>query len=246
MIPITNIDSIGDSLSAISLNYDMADSRTYYLNLSSKKLFEPLKLFIDEKCSSFLSIISLAKTNSSKWIDLKTSITTNSASWIKPIVYTHPIILQDPVNVTTFYQVTAAFSQKYPIFINEYPEYVENQKAYVYYYVYDSINRSNFAQSIYSNPAYCQCPPSYDLIVKCVDTSSGKVNCDNGTKSCASCAKTCFVKKQIWCYYENGVNAINRYIVAKVNAKFTDRYEKSLKCAIFQVKNCKWEFLKYL
>ena len=239
-------DSIGDSLSAITFNYGAVDSRTYYLNLSSSQLFEPLKTFIDDKFLDFTSMISITMNNSAKWVDMKTTISTNSAAWIKPLIYIHPTLLQEPVAITSFYNVTASFAQKYPIFVTDYPEFVENQKAYVYYYVYEVVNRLNFIQTTYSDIAHCMCPLSYNLVVSCNDYSGGSVNCDNGSFSCSSCAGSCAQSKNVPCYYENGLNIIDRYMLVNIDSYFDDRYEKFLKCAIFRVKNCKWEFLRYL
>jgi hypothetical protein len=247
MIPLKFPDSIGDSLSAITFDYNAVDSRTYYLNLSSSNLFQPLKAFIDDKFLDFTSLISITMHNSSKWVDLRTDISTNSAAWVKPVVYIYPTLLKDPVNLTTFYQVTASFVQRYPMFLGENPEYVENQKAYVYYYSYDIVNYVNDKYIKNSNMAYCECPPSFNLVIRCSDTSGGSVNCDNGSFSCSSCANSNYGQSQwVPCYYENDLNYINRYMQIFIDAYFDDRYEKSLKGAIFQVKNCKWEFVRYM
>lgn len=244
---ITSSDSIGNSLSTINVNYQTVDNRTFFLNVSSDQIFNPVQEFLIPNFDSFDSLISITMQNSSKWVDMKTTVSTNSSAWIKPISYIHPIILEEPVSITNFYELTSRFSQKYPILnANGYPTYVENQKAYLYYYSYDIVNRLNFVTTKNSNMAQCDCPPTYTIVVQCKDSSKGWVTCDNGTSSCSSCAKSCQKTSTVNCYYENGQNRVYRYLSANINAYFDDRYEKNIKCALFQVKNCKWEFQRYI
>lgn len=245
-------DSIGDSLSAISFNYTAADSRTYYLNLSATQLFDPFEVFINSKFDMFTSLITTTKNNSAKWVDLTTDISTNSAAWVKPLVYVHPIVLLDSTPITTNLRtVSTAFVSHYPVMYplpeTTYPSYVENQKAYLYFYTSESITRLNYSQTQVSDPmAFCECPVSYTVYVSCQDSAGGTLNCDNGSFSCSGCAKSCSNSASVACYYENGSNTMSRYISVTVNAYFNDTYEKNLKCVAYQVKNCKWEFVGYL
>ena len=257
MIPLNSSDSIGDSLSSISIDFSSIDFRTYYLNVSSVELFDPLKTFVDNSFNAFTDLVTTVKNNSAKWIDMETTVTTNSSAWIKPILYVHDTIMSDLVPVTTnLFTVSSAFVQKYPVFSplpeTVYPEYVERQKAYVYFYTYayahDEGNLLNFVETKNSDLfAYCDCPTSSVVTVYCVDQPpGGSLSCNHGTISCSVCGASCAKSASVPCYYENGTNHVERYISLNVNAYFDDRYEKKLVCAIFQIQNCEWEFLRYL
>ena len=249
---LTPSDSIGDSLSAISFDYSAIDSRTYYLNASSAQLFDPLENFVNNKFDVLTSLISTTMNNSAKWVDLCTDVSTNSAAWIKPLIYIHKKVLLDSFPITVnLGAVSSTFVQIYPIFSslpgNVYPSYVETQKAYLYFYTIETINRLNYSQTQTSDPvAHCSCPASHTIIVQCHDYASGMVNCDNGSFSCGSCANSCTKLSAVKCFYENGLNTVDRYLSVTVNAYFDDTYEKNLKCAEYQVKNCNWEFVGYL
>ena len=251
-ITLTNIlssDCIGNSLSSLNDNFQRADTFLYYMNLSAYQLFEPLMNFWVLNKDSLKSLITTVQQNSAKWESLISLVSINSSKWINPVVYIHPVMQSFPITPVSLSYIVSSFKKLYPILpsLSGNPYFVENQKAILYYYTYATKDPINDNFIINSNYANCVSEGVKSASIWCQDSSGGTTSCDGDDASCSGCARSCSVGVTVSCIYpETKTARTNRFIRAKINNVFLDRYEKELRSLVYTVKNCEWVFERNL
>lgn len=252
LTPILSSEDIGNSLSSINLNFLEIDNFTYSLNLSAFVLFEPLMNFYVNHKDEFKSLITTVQTFSANWDTVKNLVSTNSAKWIKPIVYIHPAPLSFPAYLSSVNLLLSSFNSIYPILNVDLspPNYVENQKAFIYYYtqsIKDVLNENFTVNS--AEVAHCVAEDSRTGCVTCRNhVGRSSTSCRGEQQSCGGCAgSSCQSCATVFCRYpETRTNRTNRYIQATINSSFQDVYERELKGMVYVVKNCSWTFERNL
>jgi len=250
--PIINTEDIGNTLSSINLSFKGLDAFTYGLHVSAYNLFEPLMEFYVTHKDRFKSLITTTQTYSANWETMRTLVSTNSAKWIKPIVFIHPTVYRYPIALSTLNIIVSSFNDLYPILPDPTiaPNHIENQRAIIYYYtntIKDVVNDS-FVQNS-NEVAGCYSQDSATGCVRCQNrVGRGSTSCRGQQQSCGGCAGgACQSCATVSCRYpETNTNSTNRYIQATINSRFQDVYERELKGMMYTVKDCSWTFERNL
>jgi hypothetical protein len=250
-LTINNISGsieIGDELPKINLNFKNLDNYTFALNLGSSNYFDPFRDFYVTNRENFNYMITMVQQNSARWQSVSTLVTRNSSAWIKPIVYIHPEIVSFPVSNSEIDKITNSFKVLYPILnVNNPPNYVENQKAIIYYYTKDIKDIVDDNDIINSNFAECVSKGLIQVAISCRNNVSGTAKCNGNSWNCAGrCSSSCNPSVSLNCVYNNRTNKQSRYMTARLRGIFSDRYERNIRGLVLTVKNCEWTFERNL
>ena len=247
LLNIKNFENIGDSLSSININFDVIDSSLQKLNINTDKFLIPYINFFKQNEKKLTGLIDILYDKKPNWDIMSSYVTTNSAKWIKPIVFIDSNIYRFPesnLKATTDF-VIETFRSIYPVFTdssNE-PNYIENQKAVIYYYVNHIHKKTIMEDMTNSDFANCVSQGTKTAILTCQDkVNFDKTYCDGKELTCLGCGGTpCQQSVSVTCVYpETKTTTTNRYIQAIIRSNFEDIAEKEIKTIFLKIKDCNW------
>lgn len=126
--------AIGDSLTIINNNFIYLDESleeinkllSYNINYSS---------YINNIFSIYLDAARVINNNKAKWNQAKTLVMANSSKWLMPVSLMYPCLIEDSnykINTATKETLTLWINKTFPVTaVNSFPNYPENQKAFV-------------------------------------------------------------------------------------------------------------------
>jgi hypothetical protein len=244
---ISTASNIGDSLSAINLNYKTLDSWINNIQLSATSMWLPLINFYNETGPLFKNAFTTSTQQSGNWIGAASLVFANSAKWIKPITVFYPELFPYPLSDTNIRTIETWVNKNFPTNGTDTsnPNYVEGQQLVIHNFTYSSQSYSDYDRLT----DYTQCVTNdADIHVYCVTRYSGYVYCSNGDFGCGG-QSDCSQSRHLHCYYDsypyiyisdNGNRAYS-YITADVYTSFNNRSEtKQINSISYKVKNCSW------
>jgi len=248
LLNIENFEFVGDSLSAININFDVIDSTLQKLNIDTNKFLIPYSNFFKQNQKIIKSITDVFYDRKPLWDSMVTIVSTNSAKWIKPIVFISSNVYRFPESndQSTINSVINQFKSVYPMFessSSQRPNYIENQKAVVYYYVNHISNKLTINDTINSDIANCVSQGTKTTVINCQNQRLNSTTTCNGSEvSCLGCEGTpCQQEVSVTCLYpETKTTTTNRYIQAIIRSNFEDISEKEIKTIFLTVKDCDW------
>jgi hypothetical protein len=254
LLKIQKLEFIGDSLSAININFDIIDSTIKNINFNTDKFLIPYVNFFKENQKRLKFMEDVFYDKKSNWDSMVSFVTINSAKWIKPIVFVDPNVYKfsDSSLQTTINSIVNNFKTFHPVFKDDnktIPNYIENQKAVVYYYVNNINNTIKLEDVVNSDFANCVSQGTKSIILNCQNTMKNTSTFCNGVETtCSGCAGTpCQQQVSVTCVYpETKTTTTNRYIQAIIRSNFEDIAEKEIKTIFLTMKNCEWAIERIL
>ena len=253
MITLNAEDYIGNSLSAININFNELETWTNNILLSSEKYYRPLVNFYDFYGDFWKSTINFAKSINAaeRLTSFSTTVKTNSAKFIKPIVIIYPDVFQfNKDNIQTHTNtVSTWFNQKYPVKDTNTSKtnFVENSVAYVYIMFYDELLKINntgndkIKKTFPVGSVGCK-TEDVKIAVRCAVEYKNSVTCGRSGDVCGGLAYTCSDIKKAECSYTGGSKTETRSGIANIDQYFKDRSEHDiLYTLIMKVENCEWK-----
>lgn len=246
---ITTALSIGDALSSTNLNYLNIDEWVTNIQLSAQNIWIPLMDYYRSINTDLKTNLSTGQTNKSKWDDVSTTIETNSAKWIEPLVIVYPNILtindlnsDNSIKTTKYTQITNWFNTNFPVISGNVSLYIQNQKAYVYVLKQEYGNNINLIRLLQNNGS-CKTSDVY-ACTRCQNNYSGYIWCSNGDFRCGG-STACTQCGTLNCYYDQtGTDFYNPIIQAFLNINYQDIHEASdIDCLKFEIQNCQWQYI---
>lgn len=240
---ILTSETIGDSLEIINKNYENLDTWLTSIQLSAQNYWIPLRDYYTS-----ISNILKQKTLESEefendWISLTTTIETNSAKWLEPLVLYYPNI-EDVIDQD---KVTNWLNTNYFVYNenikNTLPVYIENQKAYVYILKKEYSTPINNVQRL-TNQIFCSVN-NVTVCTSCKTTYTGSVQCTNGDFDCSNNTSSCTECGTALCYYDQTNSYFYTPVIqAFLNVNFNEVHESSdITCFKYEVKDCEWRFV---
>lgn len=256
---ILTSDSIGDSVSSINNNYSNLDQWTSSIQFSATNYWIPLMNFYNQVAPALLKTISTASNASTNWNNTLTTVRSNSAKWIDPLIIVYPNTVQ--VDATTnnlsssdITNITNWFNTNFPVIDNNGNTlYVQNQKGYVY--VIKQYISQNFAQPLSGTYDPTTTPNVSKLTTtgNCITTNAhvcgscttnyqGYVYCSNGNFVCDGNSVQCTQCNDVKCIYnQTNSSTYPISIQALLNINFKNVSEATnISCLTYQVENCEW------
>lgn len=254
IINIPSNTTIGNSLSSMNSNYASLEMWANNIQLSATNLWSPLAEFYNVYSAFLKSANTTSQQYSASWVSMATNVETNSAKWIEPITIFYPQIFPYPFTNDNTKTISSWLSNNFPVSGSTVtkPGYVENQQIIIYSHTYTQniqpnvvYNLIDMAQCVTSDGNICAyCTTSYYGYVYC---SNGDFSC-GGSSSCSQCAHVnCYYTGYPYVNLTNNGRAAQSYISANVSMGFSERQEvKAIKAISYKVKNCNWEFDKFI
>lgn len=248
---ISQDDFIGNSLSAVNLNYKKLEYWTNNITFSSNNLYNPVLNFYNFYGEFWKKTINYANSINAvaRLSSFQTNVETNSAKWIKPITFFYPFVNQYNTNTlnSNLNQAASWFRLQYPVLpnANAKPNFAENTRAFLYCLFFEEVVEINEKQTIKAT-RNCK-TQNKSGVVNCVVIWLNNVSC-YGRWICPNYNGTrCGSVFTANCLYENNTNKIDRSIIANIDNYFKDRSEYDhVYCLQFVVKNCNWTLEKIL
>jgi hypothetical protein len=247
-------DYIGNSLSSMNFNFSILETWTNNILLSSEKYYRPLVNFYDSYGDFWKSSINFAKSINAaeRLTSFSTTVETNSAKFIKPIVIFYPNIFK--FDNTTFESnkttVISWFKEKYPVNNNSTVNFVENSVAFIYMMFYKIEPKISGTFNQYET---IPCSTNnVSITITCRHSYSGDVSCGyKKTEQDNICGqidgRTCDLTNTVTCLYENNKQTKTRTGTLNVDHYFDDRSEyDDLYTIVMRVENCEWEFVNII
>jgi hypothetical protein len=245
---ILTSETIGDSLFAINQNYQNLDEWLTSIQLSAQNFWIPLRDYYRTVSEALKEKTTLAEQLSSSWNSLTTTIETNSAKWLEPLIVFYPNIESSAVIDKN--KISTWLNNNYIVYnstvANSIPTYIENQKAYVYIMKKEASVPVN-SVPLLSNSLNCTVN-NVTVCTSCVTTYTGNVQCTNGDFNCAGNTSSCTECGTALCYYDQtGTPNYSPVIQAYLNINFNEVHEDSnITCLKYEVKDCEWRFVSQL
>lgn len=249
MHKLNHNDCIGNSLSSININFNELEYWTNNILLSSDRYYKPLVDFYDFYSNFWKSSINFANSINAaeRLTSFSTTVETNSAKFIKPIVIIYPEVFQfNTQNIQTYTNVvTTWFNQKYPVKDTNTlkTNFVENSVAYVYIMFYNEevrIDRTGDNKLKKTEAVGCV-TNDVSVTVTCSVTYSGNVSCGRSGNVCGAIAGTCGDTKKATCSYAGGSKTETRTGRLNIDQYFKDRSENdNMYTLVMKVKDCEW------
>ena len=189
---ILTSETIGDSLANINENYKNLDGWLSSIQLSAQNYWIPLRDYYASVSNTLKQKTLESETFENDWISATTTIESNSAKWLEPLVVFYPnvedTIDQDKVTEwlnANYFAYNESIQQSIPV-------YIENQKAYVYIMQREYSPEFNTVPTL-TNTLFCtvdnvtvctSCKTYYTGSVRC---ANGDFNCSGNTSSCTEC-----------------------------------------------------------
>lgn len=255
---ITQNDFIGNSLSAVNLNYKTLEYWTNNITFSSNRLYKPLLNFYNFYGDFWKDAINYADSINAitRLSSFQTNVETNSAKWIKPITFYYPFINQyNPSTLNTnLNQAVSWFRLQYPVLsnANTKPNFAENTRAFLYCLFFEEAVEINEQRTVTGNTEFgsatrnCR-TQNRSGVVTCIVVWLNNVSCYSSWICPNYNGRSCLSTFTASCAYENGNQAINRSLIANFDNYFKDRSEHDhVYCLQLIVKNCDWTLEKIL
>lgn len=247
---ILSTDTIGDSLVNVNDNYYNLDQWLTSIQLSATNYWIPLRNFYKNISTELKSNNIRGESNKSKWDSLATTVETNSAKWLEPVVVIYPnIVTPNQVNddntltVVCYNQVTEWFNENFDPAknINESPLYVQGQKAIVYVIKQELSPALNIV-NLLQNSGSCTTVDT-SVCVYCENSYAGYVNCSNGDFSCGG-TTGCTQCVGVPCTYpQTGTRNYSPTIQAYLNINWNEIHESTnISCLNFEIQDCQWVY----
>jgi hypothetical protein len=144
-------DSIGDSLSAINLNFSTIEESYEDIN-TSLNLYAPLlEEYLNINLEKYTEISKAISNNKIFWEQARTLVAANSAVWLQPLVLLYPCIIEN-----SSFILTKDITDSVILWINRYfpvtttsgeTNYIEDQIAYIGITFRASIVQDNFTDN---------------------------------------------------------------------------------------------------
>jgi hypothetical protein len=251
---LTSSDSIGDTLSAINQNYNNLENWITNIQLSADNFWKPFAEFYKGFTIELKPNIKKSNDSLDKWKSVSSTVETNSAKWIEPLIFYYPYIIntneQTTINVngvvsTTITQsklteITRWLNINFPVIENNIISYVENQELVLHLFL--KTVRVDFDRYQVSDSTICS---TSDTIASgpCTIRLSGNVSgCNKSSYNCGG-SHTCTISQRVGCTFPNGAKNNSRSITANLNYSFNDEHEQEdILRLSFTVSNCSWVY----
>jgi hypothetical protein len=244
---ILKTEEIGNSLGKINKSFDLLKKQVENQNESLNEidnfkktiniLFDKLKFSHDfMKRRNFIY--------QSTWRD----ISINKEKYIKPLILMYPQKFRDDVSAVTNTYIENVIhdwiTDTYIIKSKKIdkPNYVEGQRAVVYYLkCREAVRRLN---EVSTQDSITCITENIEVVVKCESRRAGQV-CIGGC-GCVNCAatSTCEKKGQGECKFsDNNISSktANRYLKANTSLKYEDYFENKFEFVRLVVEDCIWK-----
>jgi len=255
MHKLNHNDCIGNSLSSININFNELEYWTNNILLSSDRYYKPLVDFYDFYSNFWKSSINFANSINAaeRLTSFSTTVETNSAKFIKPIVIIYPNVFQfNSNNIETHIDtVTTWFNQKYPVKNTNTSKtnFVENSLAYVYIMFYnEEVKINQTGNNILKKTKTVGCVTNdVSVTITCSVTYNGTVTCGRSGNVCGAIAGSCAQTKNATCSYTGGSKTETRTGTANIDQYFKDRSENdNIYTLVMKVEDCEWVLQKQL
>lgn len=146
VIPIDEQSSIGDSISALNLNFRNIDITLCNLTTSATELWIPAYETLNSLSSNWLDMMNIVETYSSCWNESYNIVTSLSSFWLKPIsmVYPYPFE-EDALSIEN--TVETWVNETFPVQVGNCFNFIVGQELYIFTPEYAEINRYVTADS---------------------------------------------------------------------------------------------------
>jgi hypothetical protein len=240
---LLSTDSIGDSLSAVNINYENLDEWTTSIQMSATNYWEPLVNFYENVISNWNTNASYLSSNKLNWDNMIVTVENNMSKWVTPLVVMYPNILNSGDLNHNISIITKWLNTNSPC-ISSQTVYVENQKAYVY--ALSSVNQTVNLINHQITYGHCQTTKQIKVCASCKTKFFGTALCSNGDMICDGGFSTCNECGEVNCQYpQTGTYIYNPAIEAYLTCNYTDSYEsEKVVCLNYVVSNCEWVFVK--
>lgn len=246
--------SIGDSVDIINKNYNTLNEWVNQIQLSATEYWEPFVDFYKSFIIEFEPNINNANSNLTKWKSTATTIETNSAKWIEPLIIYYPYIIKPNEYIKTLISTTNTYrydlqstnltnltnwlNNNFQVLNNEKVLYLENTKALVHLILnVNDIKETNFQTS---DSTTCSTGDTIATGVCTVVTSGQVTSCNKKTYSCGG-SFSCNKSQSISCFFENNSKTILKRITANLKYLFDNSCELDNILTIeYSVKDCSW------
>ena len=262
-------DTIGDSLTPINQNYSNLDQWTTSIQTSATQYWIPVMNFYNQIQNQLKQSVDISNKYKTNWGGLSSTVTSNSAIWVQPIISFYPMLLTLPTIDAGLKKEDIAFLDSW---MNSYRKvqdelgninYVENQTGYLY--VMTQYSQFNYGLNTYvdghivnqpvlqpnvtplQSNGYCL---TYDQNVcgTCTTAFKGIAYCSNGNFICDGNFATCTECNTVNCSYpQTNTHAYIPAIEAWLNITYNNiAPTNNLICIKYKVQNCSWVNVKLI
>jgi hypothetical protein len=249
---LSSSDSIGDTLSAINQNYNNLENWITNIQLSADNFWKPFAEFYKGFTLELKPNIKKSNDLLGNWKSVSSTVETNSAKWIEPLIFYYPYIINTSeqatnsnsgvisttITQTKLIEITRWLNANFPVIENNIISYVENQELVLHLFL-KSVRLDDDKYQI-SDSTVCS---TSDTIASgpCTITLTGTVtDCNKSNYNCGG-SHSCTVSQKVVCAFPNGAKNNNRNITANLNYSFRDEYEQDeILRLVFAVSNCSW------
>lgn len=248
---------IGDSLPTINANYSALNAWVSDKQNDYSIYWKPIIDFYNQNINYIQEALTLVNSNSSIWNDFRTTVETNSAYWLAPnfTIYYPKLIQKSTTNIKNSISEIQSWLNKNFTVQNEdgSVNYVQGQYAIVYAYVQMKDHQINYSAQLMDQTT-CNAT-NQTVCATCQRYSNTQVDCTNTTLHC-SYNQYCTTCATGDCHYadtpttsfivdpNNNTIAISE-IKVNLSMQYTDTREQ-LYGIIFNVKDCSWQYFKFL
>jgi hypothetical protein len=139
VVPIDEYASIGDSISAMNLNFRNLDITSCNLLASAADLWSPAYLTLNTLSGDWLSMLTTIETYSSCWNTTYDTVKSLSAFWLKPISMIYPYPFEE--DVLDEITVESWVNETFPVKVGDCFNFIVGQEIYIFTPEYTDINR---------------------------------------------------------------------------------------------------------
>jgi len=256
----TNIDpiqSIGDSLTDINLNYLNLDKWTTSIQTSADLYWKPMIELFTQKQNSWSEGVTLLHQNSAAWVDLATTVENNSAKWLQPLTLFYPQIFSTEYAIQSARAIYSTLQEwlntRFAVLQenSDTPQYIENQEAMVWYYT--NYTEKSVSNTYGLNDSTTCVTMDKDVISNCITKFHGYAYCSNGDMNCEDQTMGMDVSTHVECYFNTPPLApyvlldktdntrATASITNNLTVNFNDIKESNIISGFkFKVKDCSW------
>lgn len=145
--------AIGDSLNIINNNFIYLDESLKEINnilVDNAKYSNSIK----DIFSIYLDAANIINKNKNKWDQAKTLVMNNSSKWLMPVSLMYPCLVENfnnAIDTTTKESLVLWINNTFPVTaVNSFPNYLENQKAFVAVTFRENLPQFNFVDKTIS------------------------------------------------------------------------------------------------
>lgn len=191
---ILTSDYIGDSLSAVNLNYLNLSNWVNDIQNDYQNNLKPVIDYYNQNIEKLTNIISIVNEFGYNWFDFQNTVQSNSSKWLQPITVFYPNILPYSTQNSYINEITNWVNATYPVNLN----YVENQKIIVH--VYNNQSSTWLEEDLITDYTICQ-TSDVGVCVTCNTVAYGPdISCASSSHPCPD-TWSCSTCKSFDCYY---------------------------------------------